>query len=128
MESIVKIAVLAVVAALCAVMVKKQVPELGMVIGLAAGVLILTPSVAAIKRAKELMESLADVAGLSPVVLTPVIKTVGIAIVTKLAAEICRDAKEGGIAAFVETAGASVALFVCLPLIEAVFGVIIELL
>lgn len=128
MESIVEIAVLAVVAALCAVIVKKQVPELGMVIGLAAGVLILTPSVAAVKRAKELMESLADVAGLSPVVLTPVIKTVGIAIVTKLAAEICRDAKEGGIAAFVETAGASVALFVCLPLIEAVFGVIIELL
>lgn len=128
MESIVKIAVLAVVAALCAVMVKKQVPELGMVIGLAAGVLILAPSVAAIKRAKELMESLADVAGLSPVVLTPVIKTVGIAIVTKLAAEICRDAKEGGIAAFVETAGTAVALFVCLPLIEAVFGIIIELL
>lgn len=128
MESIVKIAVLAVVAALCAVMVKKQVPELGMVIGLAAGVLILTPSVTAVKRAKELMESLADAAGLSPVVLTPVIKTVGIAIVTKLAAEICRDAKEGGVAAFVETAGAAVALFVCLPLIEAVFGVIIELL
>lgn len=128
MESIVKIAVLAVVAALCAVMVKKQVPELGMVIGLAAGVLILAPSVAAIKRAKELMESLADVAGLSPVVLTPVIKTVGIAIVTKMAAEICRDAKEGGIAAFVETAGTTVALFVCLPLIEAVFGIIIELL
>lgn len=127
MESIVKIAAIAVIAALCAVTVKKQVPELGLAIGLIAGALILGSSVAALKSAKELMETLADTAGLSPVVLTPVIKTVGIAIVTKLAAEICRDAKEGGIAAFVETAGAAGALFVALPLIEMVLSVITEL-
>lgn len=127
MESIVKIAAIAVIAALCAVTVKKQVPELGLAIGLIAGALILGSSVAALKSAKELMETLADTAGLSPVVLTPVIKTVGIAIITKLAAEICRDAKEGGIAAFVETAGAAGALFVSLPLIEMVLSMIIEL-
>ncbi len=124
MESIVKIAAIAVVAALCAVTVKKQVPELGLAIGLIAGTLILASSVAALKSAKDLMETLADTVGLSPAVLTPVIKTVGIAIITKLAAEICRDAKEGGIAAFVETAGAASALFVALPLIEMVLSMI----
>lgn len=124
MESIVKIAAIAVVAALCAVTVKKQVPELGLAIGLIAGTLILASSVAALKSAKDLMETLADTVGLSPAVLTPVIKTVGIAIITKLAAEICRDAKEGGIAAFVETAGAASALFVALPLVEMVLSMI----
>lgn len=124
MESIVKIAAIAVVAALCAVTVKKQVPELGLAIGLIAGTLILASSVAALKSAKDLIETLADTVGLSPAVLTPVIKTVGIAIITKLAAEICRDAKEGGIAAFVETAGAASALFVALPLIEMVLSMI----
>lgn len=124
MESIVKIAAIAVVAALCAVTVKKQVPELGLAIGLIAGTLILASSVTALKSAKDLMETLADTVGLSPAVLTPVIKTVGIAIITKLAAEICRDAKEGGIAAFVETAGAASALFVALPLIEMVLSMI----
>ena len=128
MESIVKIAAIAVTAALCAVVVKKQVPELGLVLGLVAGALILTFSVTALKSTKELMETLADTAGLSPVVLTPVIKTVGIAIVTKLAAEICRDAKEGGIAAFVETAGAAGALLVCLPLMQTVLNMIADLL
>lgn len=127
MESIVKIAAIAVIAALCAVSVKKHVPELGLVIGIIAGVLILESSVAALKGTKDLMETLADTAGLSPVVLTPVIKTVGIAIITKLAAEICRDAKEGGIAVFLETAGAASALFVALPLIEMVLSMIIEL-
>lgn len=128
MESIVKIAAVAVVAALCAVTVKKNVPEIGLIIGLTAGVLILVSSVTALKSAKELMETLAKTAGLSPVALAPVIKTAGIAIITKLAAEICRDAKEGGIAALVETAGAVGALFVSLPLIEMVLNVITELL
>ena len=128
MESVVKIAVVAIIAALCAVVVKKQAPELGLVLGLLAGALILSFSIPALKNVKELMETLADTAGLSPAVLMPVVKTVGIAIVTKLAAEVCRDAKEGGIAAFVETAGAAGALLVCLPLMEAVLSMIGELL
>ena len=128
MESIVKIAAIAVTAALCAVAIKKHVPELGLVLGLLAGALILSYSFTALKSVKEMMETLADTAGLSPAVLTPVIKTVGIAIVTKLAAEICRDAKEGAIAAFVETAGAAGALLVCLPLMETVITMITEML
>lgn len=128
MESVIKIAAVAIIAALCAVVIKKQVPELGLVLGLLAGALILSFSVTALTSIKELIETLADTAGLSPAVLTPVIKTVGIAIVTKLTAEVCRDAKEGGIAAFVETAGTASALFVCLPLMEAVLATIGELL
>lgn len=128
MESVVKIAAVAIIAALCAVVIKKQVPELGLVLGLLAGALILSFSMPALKSVKELMETLADAAGLSPAVLTPVVKTVGIAILTKLTAEVCRDAKEGGIAAFVETAGAAGALLVCLPLMDAVLSMIGELL
>lgn len=101
---------------------------MGLVLGLLAGALILSFSMPALKSIKELMETLADAAGLSPAVLTPVVKTVGIAILTKLTAEVCRDAKEGGIAAFVETAGAAGALFVCLPLMDAVLSMIGELL
>lgn len=128
MESVMKIAALAVASALCAVVVKKQTPELGLVLGLAAGAAILSCSLTALKSIRELMQRLADLCGLSPALLTPVIKTVGISIVTRLTAEICRDAKEGGIAAFVETAGAAGALLVCLPLVETVLNVISELL
>lgn len=128
MESVVKIAAVAVIAALCAVSVKKQVPELGLALGLVAGALILSFSFPALKSVTQLMKNLADAAGLSPAVLTPVIKTVGIAIITKLTAEVCRDAKEGGIAAFIETAGAAGALLVCLPLMEAVLSTVTQLL
>lgn len=128
MESILKVAAIAVASVLCMVVVKKQTPEIGVVLGLLAGTIILFLTIPAFRNAKELMEQLADTANISPAVLTPVIKTVGIAIITKLAAEICKDAKEGGVAAFVEMAGAALALVVCVPLIEAVLAMVGEML
>ena len=128
MESIMQIAAIAVAAALCAAVVKKQMPEIGAVLALVTGVLILLLSYPAIKSVKELMEALSETAGLAPAILTPVIKTAGIGIITKVAAELCRDAKESGIASFLETAGAALALVVCIPLVEAVLSMIGELL
>lgn len=123
-----KIAAVAVISAICAVVVKKQVQELGLVLALTAGALILSFALSAMEGVRQLMDTLASLAGLSSSVLLPVVKTVGIAIVTRMAAEVCRDAKEGGIAAFVETAGAACALFVALPLLEAVLELMTELM
>ena len=123
-----KIAAIAVAAALCAVVVKKNVAELGMVLALCAGAIILSCSLGALEGVKELMDTLADTAGLSPAVLAPVVKTVGIAVLTRVSAELCRDAKEGGIAAFVETAGAAAALLVSLPLLKTVLSMVTGLL
>lgn len=128
MPDMVKIAAIAVAAALCAVVVKKNVAELGMVLALCAGAIILNCSLGALEGVKELMDTLADTAGLSPAVLAPVVKTVGIAVLTRVSAELCRDAKEGGIAAFVETAGAAAALLVSLPLLKTVLSMVTGLL
>ena len=109
MEDILKIAAAAVAAAVCAVVVKQR----------AQG---------AVESVRALMDELGEAAGLSPAVLAPVLKTVGIAILTHISAEVCRDAKESGIAAFVETAGAAVALCVALPLLRAVLDTVTGLL
>ena len=53
-------------------------------------------------------------------------KTAGIAIVTRLASEFCRDAKEGGLASAVELAGTALALSVALPLMTAVLDMLIQ--
>ena len=121
-------AAVAVIAALCAMVLQKQVQELALVLALAAGVLILAFSMDALRGLRAMLDTLAGTAGISPQILSPVVKTVGIAVVTRITAELCRDAKEGGIAAFVETAGAAMALFVALPLLEAVLTTITGLL
>ncbi|MCD8375635.1 MAG: stage III sporulation AC/AD family protein [Oscillospiraceae bacterium] len=128
MENIGKIAALAVTAALCAVVVRRHAPELGLILALTAGAVILAYSVTALTGITEMMQTLADTAGLSPAVLKPMVKTVGVGILTRLTAEVCRDAKENAIAAFVETAGACAALLLCLPLMESVLSMVEQLM
>lgn len=128
MESILKIAAVAVAGALCAVVIRRSAQEIAVAVGLAAGVIILSFALGAVESVLALIDTLADTAGLSPAVLAPVVKTVGISIITRVTAEICRDAGESGIASCVETAGAVLALFVALPLLQAVLTTITGLL
>lgn len=123
-----KVAAVAVIASICAVVVKKNAREVGLLLALAAGTLVLSMVLGAVESVRELMDELGETANLSPAVLAPVVKTVGIAILTRIAAEVCRDAGESGISAFVETAGAALALAVALPLLRAVLDTVMGLL
>ena len=91
---------------------------------LIAGIMGMKPDDARLRSSFELAEQ----AGLSEVLLEPVVKTVALSILTRLTVEICRSAGEGGVAAFVETAGAVLALLAALPLVRAVAQLMGELL
>ncbi len=115
-------------AALCALVVKQRSPELAVLVSLAACAVLLTRTLPLFETVRERMEALADQAGLAPAVLAPVGKTVGLAVVTKLAASLCRDAGEGSVAAFVELAGSAAAVVVALPLLDMVLKLVEDLL
>lgn len=115
---------LAITAALCAVMVKQKAQDVGVVLGLMACVLLLVGVLPAMEEVAGMLRDMSEMAGLSEVILEPVFKTVGIAIVTKFAAELCRDAKENGIASFVELSGAVAALLLAIPLLRMVLELI----
>lgn len=117
----------AMIGAVCAATVKKQTPDLALIVTLCAVTMILGAALKALTPVRELLELLGERSGLSAAVLAPVVKTVGIALLTRVCAELCRDAKEGGIAAAVEIAGGACALLVCLPLFQAVLEMIMEL-
>lgn len=128
MSDIIKVAAAAVAAAVCAMVVRKQVPELGLVLAACAGAVILLYCSEAFRAVMALMDKLMEAGGISPQVVEPVIKTAGIAIVTKLSADFCRDAKEGGLASAVELAGMALALVTVLPLMAAVVETLAGLL
>jgi stage III sporulation protein AD len=123
-----KLSALAVTAALCALVLRKRVPELAAVLALAAGAILLGEAMEGAAAIRGLADSLAQTAGLSPQVWKPVWKTVGVGVVTKLAASVCKDAGEGSIAAVLETAGTALALLSALPLVESVFDALEALL
>jgi stage III sporulation protein AD len=128
MEEIVKVAAVAVAGALCALVVRKEEPALALVVGLITGVVVLGRALTELTGLRECLDRLEELSGLSPEVVAPLCKTIGIAVLTHLAAELCRDAGEGGIAAFAEAAGGALALCVALPLMQSVLSLIAGLL
>ena len=128
MSDIMKVAAAAIVAAVCAVVVRRQAPEIGLVLAVCAGALIMLYCSGALTAVTMLMDKLVEAGGLSGQVVEPVLKTVGIAIVTRLSADFCRDAKEGGLASAVELAGTVLALLAVLPLMTAVLELLEQLL
>lgn len=128
MEAMAKLAAVGVTAVVLSAVLRKNTPELALLLALAAGLWMLAQAAAGLGAAVAQMRELAGQAGVSEVLLEPVLKTVALSILTKLTAEICRSAGEGGVAAFVETAGAVLALLAALPLVRAVAQLMGELL
>ena len=128
MSDVVRVAATAILAAVCALAVRKQVPELAILLSVCAGALILLYCSGMLEAAVNFLNHLADLGGLSPEVLTPMIKTLGIGVVTRIAADFCRDAREGALAGVVELAGTVLALAAVLPLISAVLELLTQLL
>ena len=108
--------------------VRRGAPELALLLTVTAGVWILTAVLDGLGAAAAMAERLAQLAQMDAAVAGPVLKTVVVALVTRITAEICRGAGEGGLAAFVETAGTILALTAALPLMAAVLTMLEELL
>lgn len=128
MEAMVKLAAVGVTAVVLSAVLRKNTPELALLLALAAGLWMLALAANGLGAVVALMEELAQQAGLSEALLEPVFKTVALSILTKLTVELCRSAGEGGVAAFVETAGMVLALLATLPLVRAVAQLMGELL
>ena len=114
-------------AVLCAVL-RKSTPELAVLLALAAGAGILFLAADALGGALDVLVELTALAGVEDELLRPVVKVVAISLLTRITAEVCRSAGEGGVAAFVETGGTVLALGVSLPLIRAVIMLMGEML
>ncbi len=128
METMLKVGAVAVLGALCAVMVKDTARQLALVLSLTAAAVVLGLALGAVEEVVDMTRQLRELAGLSPAVVAPVLKTVGIAILTQIAVQVCKDAGEGGIAAVTETAGSALALCTALPLLRAVLDTVAQLL
>lgn len=128
MELMLKGTALAVTALLCGGLVRRGAPEFSLLLVLATGVGILLLAAETLGELVARMEQLARLAQLDEGILEPVLKTTALSVLTKITAELCRGGGEGGLAAFVETAGTIFALWTALPLAEGVLALMGQLL
>jgi len=128
MEIMVRIAAVAVTAAVLGAVLRKSVPEFALLLALAAGLWMMGLTTNALSGALATLKELTELTGVEEELLRPVVKTVAISLVSRLTAEVCRSVGESGVAAFVEIAGSVLALGVSLPMIRAVTILMGELL
>ena len=128
MEILLRAAGIAAAGMVLAVLLKKQTPELGMLLALFVSCAVLTLCLGILGDIFDFLRDVASLTGLSDGLVVPVIKAAGVAVLTKISADICRDAKESGIAAGVETVGAVVGLYMVLPLFRNLLDMVRPLL
>ena|GEM_PF-204671 len=124
MDILIKSAVIGVVGAILALTVKKPSPETALVLTIAASALVVGFALEFIAGIQGIVDLATANTGLSPAVISPMLKCAGIGIITRLASDICSDAGAGGIASSVELAGAGAALYVALPLLQTLLQMI----
>ncbi|GHU91468.1 hypothetical protein FACS1894202_12960 [Clostridia bacterium] len=124
----IKIIGLTITGTLLAVTIKKYNPEQGLLLSLAVTAALTLIICVLLAPAVDYAEQLAQTAGLDAEIFTPLVKCAGLSIVTRLTSELCRDAKEQGIAAAVEIGGAAMILIAAMPLFVAVLNLLRGLL
>ena len=128
MEGVVQWTGLAVVGAILCIFVKKQTGEYALLLSLATVTVIFTLSVTLLRPVLDFLRSLGQRASLGNGTLGPVLKTLGLGLLTELGAGICQDAGEGTIAWALKTAGALAAVYLLLPLMESLLLLLEQML
>ena len=104
-----------------ALLLQKNNPELAILLALSVCGGVLLFGLSRIKDVFAVLEQMAQAGGLSADLLEPLVKTVGIALITHTGAELCRDADQKAMASVVEAAGAFSAIVVSIPLLGMVW-------
>jgi stage III sporulation protein AD len=124
MTILIKVAAIAVAGAVLGLVIKKNSPDMALMLTISLALIALYLAFDTIKGVTDFITSLADAAQISPAVLTVVLKAVGISIVTKLSSDVCRDAGQSSVASGIELTGSFAALYIALPLFKTVMDMI----
>ena len=116
------------VGSILALLLKKTTPELSLLTALATGLAVLWLTVSICGNIVGVYGRVLELNAASTVYTGPVMKCVGIGLITNLAGQVCRDAQQGAAASAVELCGVFCALYVSLPLVEALLSVVEKLL
>ena len=115
-----KLAALCAVCILPVVLLRKQTPEQALLLTIAILAVAAARCVSLALPLMEELRALFDRAGIEPLYLSILLRTLAAALVTRLCADLCRDGGSQALASAVETAGAVAALAIAMPLLKAV--------
>ncbi len=113
--SVFTIVAIGILGAVLALTVRQIRPEAGLMIGLAAGILVLLLSLAEFSGVLDALSELAMRYGIPTAYVGVLVKIIGIAYLVQFGAQVCKDAGESAIATRVEMGGRILILSMTLP-------------
>ena len=124
---IIKIAIIGVVSAVLAVLLKKERAEFSVIVSLTAGIIILLSVVGYLENVLEQLRQMAELAGLSASILKVLLKITAIGYITQFASDLCKDAGQSAIGSKIEVGGKLLIIAASLPIFTSLLEVIAEL-
>jgi len=127
-NTLLKVLAAAVVGSALGLLIKKERPEVSLFLGIALASLALFAGFEILGAVLDFLKTIADAAGIPNATLAIVLKTAGIACLTKFISDICKEADKASAAGAVEFAGAAAAIYIALPLFQTVLDMLNSLL
>ncbi len=126
--NIMQIVAIGLTAAILALIVRQQRPDIAMMISLAAGTILFLMILGNLKSVVTVVNQLSHKASLDSIYLSTVLKVIGISYIAEFGAQICRDAGESAIASKIELGGKVLIMMLAVPILSALLETILKLL
>ena len=126
--NILQIVAIGLTAAILALIVRQQRPDIAMMISLAAGTILFLMVLGNLKAVVTVADQLARRESLDSIYLSTVLKVIGIAYIAEFGAQICKDSGEGAIASKIELSGKVLVMMLALPILTALLEAVLKLL
>ena len=128
MDSMIKIAAVAILAAVLCLLLRQNEKAMALGVSVLSCVAVLLLGVRFFQPIWAVIQKLEELSGLSGSVTKPLFKVVGIGILTQVAGSVCSEAGEGALAKAVEISGTVLAVYVSLPLLTSVLSLVEKLI
>jgi stage III sporulation protein AD len=125
---IIKVLVVGIIAAVIAVMIKDEKPEIALQLSLAAGVVIFIFMLTKLTVVIEALQQIALKVNIDVVYLNIVLKIIAISYLASFGVELCKDAGQASIGAKIEFAGKILIIALAIPVLMAVMDMAIKIL
>ena len=120
METLLKVCALSLVGIFTVNGLKRTLPEMSAAATLALLLGLVAVAAGAVGKCVMLISELAEGAGISESLMTPLLKCVGVSIVSKIGGDLCRDSGMSAVASYIELVGGAVAIVISMPLMFTV--------
>lgn len=125
-DGMLKVYGIAILAAMLCLLLKKWNAETATLVKVVGGIVICGISLGAISPIINYMYELSQMSGMNEQI-SVLLRVLFVAVITHVAANVCRDCGEATLAGYAELGGKIEILLLSLPLIEGIVGTVIEL-